>query len=261
MNVFFFQFSFCFKTCIDHVLVSPGLANANAWVIDAEIADHLPIAICHKLKKGKNPGNNPISKNTMINYKKLDHLMSNINLEDIEKYSANVAFNKLQQVVTSNVKQSQYIASRKQTPRNPWIKQSTIQLGLTVDRLRRKYIRSPTIENETAYKTNKKLHQKTIRQNKVAYYKEQLRLAGQNQSKVWQIINQVTGRCKNSDTTKNVKLRTKNNEILSDDFSIANEFNQYYTNIAYDLAKSIEKPEKTSNYYVNQVQQPVEKFK
>ena len=148
------------ETCIDHVLVSPGLANANAWVIDAEIADHLPIAICHKLKKGKNPGNNQTSKNTMINYKKLDHLMSNINLEDIEKYSANVAFNKLQQVVTSNVKQSQYIASRKQTPRNPWIKQSTIQLVLTVDRLRRKYIRSPTIENETAYKTNKKLHQK-----------------------------------------------------------------------------------------------------
>ena len=39
------------KSCVDHVLISPKLANTNAWVINAHISDHLPLAICWK--KGK----------------------------------------------------------------------------------------------------------------------------------------------------------------------------------------------------------------
>ena len=83
----------------------------------------------------------------------------------------------------------------------------------------------------------KKTYKKILRQNKACYYKEKLKEAGNDSSKVWKIINQLTNRDKDMASTKNVVLKNKDNEIIYDNQDIANEFNYYYTNVAncYEL--------------------------
>ena len=65
-------------------------------------------------------------------------MIKNENIDDLEKKSANKAFNTLHDVVTKNIEKSQYIASKRQNPRNPWISKSTINEGILVERLRKK---------------------------------------------------------------------------------------------------------------------------
>ena len=238
--------------------MSPKLVDAEAWVLDAQVSDHLPLAMCWKKGKKTETPQNPRS--TMINYKKLVELMKNEKLEDLESMSTNEAFNSLHDQVIKNIEKSKYTASKKQNPRNPWIQKSTIAQGILVDRLRRKFIRSPTEENEKAFRENKRMYQKAIRQNKACYYKEKLQQAGGDSKKIWEVINQVTGRKKNSDSYEHVKLINKEKKVLTDNKSIANEFNNYYINVANDLAKTIEKSQKSDYYFLEKTQQPKESF-
>ena len=87
----------------------------------------------------------------MVNYQKLVESIKNEKLVGLEEMSTNDAFNCLHEMVVRNVEKSKYTASIKQTPKKPWIEKSTITQGILVDRLRRKFIRSPSKENEIAY--------------------------------------------------------------------------------------------------------------
>ena len=64
------------QMCLDHVLVSTKLVNTEALVVDAQISDHLSLAICWK--KGKKPQTIATdSTKVMINYQKLAESLKN----------------------------------------------------------------------------------------------------------------------------------------------------------------------------------------
>ena len=62
------------------------------------------------------------------------------------------AFDYLHDRVTSCISKATYVVAKRDCPKNPWISKDTIELGKTVQRLRKKFIKFNTVYNEFQYK-------------------------------------------------------------------------------------------------------------
>ena len=92
----------------------------------------------------------------------------------IANLNYNEAFDNLHEHVTSCIKKATYVVAKRDCPKNPWISKDTIELGKTVQRLRKKFFKFNTVYNEYQYKNSKREHQKAIRENKNRYFKTKL---------------------------------------------------------------------------------------
>jgi hypothetical protein len=75
-----------------------------------------------------------------------------------------------------------------------------------------------------------------IREAEKSYYANKLAEVKDNLSKTWKVMNEMCGR--NSLQKQITKIRV-NDETIDDPKQIANKFNEYFTNIGPNLAKSI----------------------
>ena len=250
------------KSLIDHIVSNSQIEPLKTLVLCFTVADHLPtLALWHRKKeKTREICTESISR---VDYKKLKTLLSNKKNESdpIENLNCNEAFDNLHERVRSCLAKATYVVAKRDRPKNPWISKDTIELGKTVQRLRKKFIKFNTVYNEFQYKNSKREHQKSIRENKNRYYKTKLENCKGDSKKTWRIINE----CLNRPDKKGNKSSRKEHliidgKLIESNEDMATEFNKFYKNIAFDIAKKIEPSIKPQDYYLQQSKEPIEPF-
>ena len=248
------------RSLIDHIVSNSKIAPLKTLVLCATVADHLPtLALWHR-KKEKNP---EIRKESMsrVNYKKLQSLLTENESDPIGILDCNAAFNKLHDHVTSCLEKATYVVSIRDRPKNPWISKDTIELGKTVHRLRKKFIKSNSVYNEYQYKKSKREHQKSIRENKNRYYKTKLENCEGDSKKTWRIINECLNRPDKKGNKSSRKEYLKiDGKLIESNEDIATVFNKFYKNIAFDIAKNIDSSVMSQDFYLKQSKEPNEPF-
>ncbi len=136
----------------------------------------------------------------------------------------------------------------------PWIKGDLLNLRNEKESAFRKKIIEPSVENEENYKTLRNNFNCNSKKAEREFNQSRLENATNSKDK-WKILNEISNR--NSNTKDDIFIlhgHSPESPII-DPKDIANEFNEYFTNIGPDLAAKIE-PSNTSpfDYLTNSVQ-------
>ena len=112
---------------------------------------------------------------------------------------------------------------------------------------------------EYQYKNSKREYQKAIRENKNRYYKTKLENCKGDSKKTWRIINECLNRPdKKGNKTSRKEHLIIDGKLIESNEDIATEFNKFYKNIAFDIAKKIEHSNKPQYYYLQQSKEPID---
>ena len=121
---------------------------------------------------------------------------------------------------------------------SPWITNGIAKSSRQKQKLYDKFLKNRTRENEIRYKTYKNLFESIKTKSKKMYYSNKLLKYKDDARKTWSIMKDIIGKAKISKSFLPPKIRINNTEIFEKE-KIANEFNQYFTNVGPDLAKHI----------------------
>ena len=115
----------------------------------------------------------------------------------------------------------------------PWLEEACDRKN----RLYHDFIISPSISNKVKYNKMKKFVDKHIKLSKSKYYKKYFNDNKDNSKKQWQMINELLGR--NSIHTAITKIQDGSGNIANTPPDIAEQFNNYFANIATNLKSRI----------------------
>ena len=132
-------------------------------------------------------------------------------------------------------------ASRKQRRfKKPWLTKALLKSIKTKNKLYKKYLQVPTVDNSLLYKRYKNKLNHTLHLAKRRYYEKKLEDAKSNTHATWKILNEVLNR-KKSRPQLNTIFKSDGQEI-SDPVEVANRFCSYFSSIGPNLAKKIQPP-------------------
>ena len=100
----------------------------------------------------------------------------------------------------------------------------------TKNKLYKKYLQVPTVDNSSLYKTYKNKLNQTLRLAKRWYYEKKLEDAKSNTHATWKILNEVLNR-KKSRPQLNTIFKSDGQEI-SDPVEVANRFCSYFSSLS-----------------------------
>ena len=103
------------------------------------------------------------------------------------------------------------------------------------------------------YKTEHNLLNKLKRNSKLFYYRNKCVEYRSNTKKLWQIINEVSGKIKDKSTVINC-IKIKNVKTYSS-IKITNEFGKYFSEIGESFASRIKASNQNKNHYLNKMRQ------
>ncbi len=234
------------ETIIDHIITSPNL-NPTCNVLLDQIADHhATLAVFKNLNKKQTPSN----RNKIItNFNQIIQQINNFDwtrwISNQKQSNSNLISHNFTSETTAIVDANKKTVkiSRNLTPKSKWIQNKTLILRLQVQKIRKKFLRTRKQQHEIQFKSLKKIYEKALRNDKRSYYISELQKCQGDSKRIWQIINEITGR-KN---TKNLTIPTNKNNS-----SIANDFNHFFKQIALNIQKSIPTPNHNFDYYLKQ---------
>ena len=104
------------------------------------------------------------------------------------------------------------------------------------NKLYKKSIISPTLENIDNFKAYRNLYNCLIKTSKKHYYHSELERNKCNLRKTWQLLNEVILKNKSKQNISSIKI---NNVFVTDPVKLANHFNIYFTTVANKIAEKI----------------------
>ena len=120
----------------------------------------------------------------------------------------------------------------------PWMTKGMKKSSKQKQKLYIKYLKSKTEKAEREYKNYKNLFEKLRKKGKQSYYSSLIEKYKNYSKKTWQIMKEITGKKRiNSDGLPKM-LKTETGFIY-DQEQIANEFNNFFTNVGSNLANKI----------------------
>ncbi len=243
------------STLIDHIITNSKIDPITKTLTD-QIADHQAILTVWKRRKTKiKPLKTEIKS---INTSKISENLSNHDwnkwIHNNKEHNPDQITEKLLQIIEQLIAENTTRKNipKNQQPKNKWIKQSTLQLRMEVLASRRKFLRKRNETLEKEFKQKKKSYEKALRNDKINYYHKEIEKNQGNSKKIWEIINEITG-----------KKSKKNTTIPTSDTveKIASNFNIYFRNIATNIEKNIPPPKIQFERYLSQTQKPTTTFK
>ena len=125
----------------------------------------------------------------------------------------------------------------------PWFSSAFRVSRNKKDRLRRKARIKKSPQSWEKFTRYRKIYYKLCKVAKFMFYQKQFQINKNDGKKLWQLTNTITGRksCKSSVITM---------PDCSTDHEVANKFQNYYANIATDLAKTIPEPDNHYKHYL-----------
>ena len=120
---------------------------------------------------------------------------------------------------------------------NPWFSKGLLTSRKNKNKLACKQVSKPSDENKTKYKIYNSIYTKLVRKAKINYFHSQFKIHFSNMKKTWSTINELIGRGKQKAYIPDFFMKG-NNKITGND-KIAENFNNFFTEIGPDLANKI----------------------
>ena len=234
-------------TAIDHIITNSFLnSNISTGIIKNDISDHFPIfVISNGLDVDLYPKHTTIFKRhindnsindfkTILNEANWESLL-NINCPNKAYDSFLQSFLSLYDEAFPKVK----IKIKTKSFLSPWITKGILKSSKRKKRLYEKFLKNKTYSNEINYKTYKNLFETIKFKSKKSYYANLINMYKNNIKKTWQVIKEITGKIKFKMAALPRRIIINNQEIY-DEKTIANNFNNFFTNIGPNLASKIQ---------------------
>jgi len=230
-------------TLIDHIFVNNCSAVTKSGIITTDISDHLAPFVNILIDKLKCQA----FENDSYEWRQ----MSDESLELFKREISNTNWDFVQIPDSADEKYTLFEIKYKQiydmcfpiktkSPKRrkfdqPWVQPWLQGACDRKNKLYKKFVKKPTIENEIQYKKLKKFVVKHVKKAKYAYYSNYFRRYSDDGRKQWQMINQILNR-KPRNKIKITKLE-HDKKTVTNPKEIAATFNNFFCTIAQSLKK------------------------
>jgi hypothetical protein len=235
-------------TLIDNIFINKTQFTYDSAIIYNDISDHFPIAIHLENLTVKRKQIQPNRKTRSFDLNSLERFkvaLDSFNWTEIdilteEKKDPSGAYEyfhtRYTALFNSCFPEKTFKLSYKHTPRQPWMTEGLLKSCVRKSRLYKKYCQKKSPQCKNKYITYRNKLKSIMRRAELAYYRVQIRVRAGNLRLTWRLLNLVINKKENTDI---VLTFTDNNKNISDKQEIAEKFNDFFTNIGSNLAKSI----------------------
>ena len=235
------------RSIIDNLFTNEK--ETDNFIIPCSISDHFAtLSISNKSTSKKLNQQKYIRKINKQNTEKLATSLAQCNWKTIIKNEdAQEAYNEFEKILTTEFNKNIPITRLKNKYKsNTWVTRGISKSNRTERKLYIKKCTKPTEANIQKHKTYKKILDKIKRHIKTKYIEEQFEQAKNNPKNTWKLIKTHT-KTNQRETEPDTILN--NNQEITDDTEIANNFNCYFNKIGYTLNTRIPKSKKDYTEY------------
>lgn len=233
------------KSCLDHIFVKCADHQDCEGIIDKiSITDHYLTSLLIKTEnKNKNNVKLPETYNR-IDYVALENLLSNENWEQIiETQDANQSAALFTTILSEHVKSctTEIKVKCKEKKLKTWITVGLIKCIRKRNKMSLELKGKP--EDETLREKFTKYRNKLnaiLKEARITFYRNKFMLCFGNLARTWRTIKEVTSIKKDLNNVI-YQIVKKNGAVLRNSQEVADYLNEYYSNVAIDLAKTIPK--------------------
>jgi len=143
--------------------------------------------------------------------------------------------------------------SSKRIPHKPWITNAILKSIRRKNHLYHKFKSDPTESNKRSLAHYRNTLTHLIRDSKKRYYSELLEGNKNNIKRTWSLLNNIMGRKRNQNMSDYFNI---NGNLISDPKSVADGFNDYFTNIGPNLSSKISTTDVPFDHFLNNIRSP-----
>ena len=254
-------------TLIDHVYTNNVDSTLSCNILTVDLSDHLAIhtkiSLTNSSEQPRRNTVNPNNSNNMdeirlfneANNEKFKNLITDETWSEIsDEMDAQTAFTKFEDIYLKHYNAAYPPKSQRIRRKNervnpkPWILPWLETACARKQAAYHKFIKTPSPENKAEYDKLNSFCEKHIILAKAKYRKSYFEKYQHDSRKQWQMINNLLNR--KSNTTSITKLVDENGKIENNPNSIAESFNNYFSNIASKLKnenKASQETEESNN--------------
>ena len=229
-------------TLIDHSITNVTQTNYSNFILTCKISDHFPFIT--------------FTDSSPIKNKKLTHTFSDFSLENIVNFKNNLSSLSWHDITSENCPEKAYNLFNDQftllhnlhfSPKTvkfninyhrlePWMSGGLLISRSTKLKLATLAAKKPSLINIANYKNYRNIYNTLLRSAKKLHFYKAIENNSSNLKKTWSILKLALNMPKPSNSISALLI---NNSLITDPISIANHFNNYFTNIANKIAEEI----------------------
>ena len=230
-----------FTNDVNHKLISGNLVT--------DLSDHFPNFISVKGSRYKNYIKPSYKNVRQLNDNNIKGFKNSISLVDWDfithdndpDNSYTHFINKITELLDFHCPIKTTKISKRKTPRKPWVTLGILKSIKSKDKLYKKYITKPTIDNKIKYTKFRNILNNLLRASKRSHITSEIESNKFNMKDTWRTLNTLLGR--NKRTKIPDFFKDKDDNKITDSNDIANNFNNFFTNIGSKLADKISDPD------------------
>jgi len=248
------------ETIIDHVWTYNISSSAVSGVIQTEVSDHFSVFLTlqhsHNIKSTDSKSqSNKKRKITDDSLNSLGQALAKTNWSKVvEQSDPKVAYDTFFQIFNNEYDRHCPLTTIKQKnrrilPRNPWLTPGLMISRQTKEKLLKDKINLKTCESKEKFYEYNRIYTKLIKLSKRVHYSREFAGAKGNSKKTWDLLRgalKIGNKKSKSDIPTSMK---SGEEVLVGD-KIASGFNNYFSSIGQDLAKSIPQSKSGAGAYL-----------
>jgi len=240
-------------SCIDNIFTNDFLNSVKSGVIVTDLSDHFPtFTITTNDTPNKNMFSSepaPVRRSRQMQPENINGLKNALSLTDwnsiLNENNPDLAYdllqNKTHSLLNIHCPFKNKKITKRSTPRKPWVTTGLIKSIKTKDKLYRTYLTKPSDENKQKYNKYRNHLNSLLRLAKKSYITSELETNKCNMKGTWRTLNSILGRNKQSKSPDFFK--DKDGNKITNLTDIANNFNNFFTNIGSSLASKISPPD------------------
>ena len=233
-------------TLIDQIFTNENISNVTSGVITEHISDHFPIFCTINFDKIKVPSQ---SKKVRC-----------FNKDNKEKFRVSLQNQSWNEVLSSNcpnqafdIFHDTYFSlfeiifpeksvkfNKNYHPIKSYMTSGLLKSRRTKSKLWKALKCKPTPEKRRHFNIYRNVYNKLIRAAKKAYFDSKINAAGKNKKKMWNVLNEAAGFQTKNSQIESIKI---NNEHITSESLIADNFNDFFTNIGKETVAGIHRTE------------------
>ncbi len=230
-------------TLIDHIITNSSNDSHELAILTTRLSDHFPIFYFSKCNKIKNVPKTTSYRNfSDQNIMQFSNALKSINWLSLKEFDTTQAaydhfsdiFFSLYNIhfpcITKRINKNTH-------PINPWMSKGLLVSRQNKISLCTQSIKHPSPNNISKFTQYRNLYSKILRESKKIYFQNKLLEYQSDIKKTWEIIKKAI-RKKDKESTF-TKILNVNGNVLDSPKIIADQFNEYFTNIAKDIVRNI----------------------
>ena len=246
-------------TLIDNIFTNIENNVQMSGILFTDLSDHLPVFLICKNKETNTNGKSKDQTN-MIRHINENHIRQF--REDIESenwqhvndiHKPNESYNTFKKAFTDKYNKHFPLRHIKTTRirinQNPWITQGIAESSRKKNKLYKKFLKTPSKRNEAKYKIYRNKLTHIVRIAKKNYFDKKFENCKNDIKKTWDTIKELIRKKPHRSQLPTSFLC--NNKCINNPKEIANNFNEFFSNIGPNLAKQFDKNSNDFKKYLN----------